>query len=436
MFLKETVIDIIENGLLDDKLNLLYSLSEKQPNYEETIKQYRDRYIDLIKGFREEFPDNQSEEIRLFSAPGRTEIGGNHTDHQLGSVLAGSVNYDVIAAVSPNDKNVIRLFSDGYGLTEIDLDELEPIEEEKETTASLVRGMAGEIKKLGYDIDGFDAYSISNVPSGSGISSSAAFEVLLGNIISALSCDHEIDKVNIAKIGQITENEYFGKPSGLMDQMASSVGSVVGIDFADQENPVIEEVELNLNDKDYSLVIIDTRSSHADLTDEYAAIPQEMKAIAASFDKEVLSQVDYDEFLASLPELRNNFSDRSVLRALHYFNDTQRAKREKEALAADDFDEFLRLVNESGNSSILSLQNIWPAGNVDDQSVAVALSLANSLLNGRGASRVHGGGFAGTIQAFVPNDIIEEFVQGMDTALGEGASKIMSIRQVGGTEIS
>lgn len=430
MFLKETVIDHLENGHLDDKLRILYSVPEDQD-----VEAYRKRYINLIEGFREEFPENKSEEIRLFSAPGRTEIGGNHTDHQLGSVLAGSVNYDVIAAVSPNEEDTIRFYSDGYGMTEIDLKDLDIKEDEKETTASLIRGMAHQVKELGYDLEGFDAYSVSNVPSGSGISSSAAFEVLLGNIISSLSCDHDLDSVTIAKLGQKTENDYFGKPSGLMDQMASSVGSVVGIDFKDKENPVIEEVALDLNDKGYSLVIIDTRSSHADLTDEYAAIPEDMKAIAQYFDKEVLSELTYQDIIENLAELRENYPDRAVLRALHYFNETERAKKEREALEADNFDEFLRLVNESGSSSILSLQNIWPNGNIDEQSVALALTLASQLLDGKGASRVHGGGFAGTIQAFVPNELVEEFVSGMDNALGEGASKIMSIRQVGGTEI-
>lgn len=430
MYSQEKIIDYIKDGNLDETLKELYVVENSSD-----LDQYRNRYIDAINGLNEEFRDNEFEEIGLFSAPGRTEIGGNHTDHQLGSVLAGSVNYDVIAAVKPNDLDRIRLFSEGYGLTDIELNDLEPKENEEETTAALIRGMAGEIKRLGNDVKGFDAYVISNVPSGSGISSSAAFEVLLGNIINSLFVNGELDPVEIAKLSQITENKYFGKPSGLMDQMASSVGGIVAIDFGDINNPIIEKVDLDLDKHGYSLVITDSKSSHADLTPEYAAIPEEMKSVAKYFGKDYLSEIDEEEFHKNISNIRKELSDRAVLRAIHYLNDTQRAKKEAEAIKQDDFEEFLRLVNESGNSSVLSLQNINPPGKVDEQAVALALSLANMVLNGEGASRVHGGGFAGTIQAFVPKDKVDVYVETLNNTFGDDSCKVMSIRPIGGTKV-
>lgn len=426
----EEVISYIKDGKLDDVLENIYVL---EPGSEQLTAQ-KDRYIAAVKELEEKFPEN-TEEISIFSAPGRTEIGGNHTDHQLGSVLAGSVNYDVIAAVKPNNLEKIRLYSDGYGLTEVDLSELEAKEEEKESTAALVRGMAGEIKDADLPVGGFDAYVISNVPSGSGISSSAAFEVLLGNIINSLYDDDQLNPVEIAKLSQKTENEYFGKPSGLMDQMASSVGGIVAIDFYDNENPIIEKVDLDLDKDGYNLVITDSKSSHADLTSEYAAIPEEMKEIASFFGKDVLSRVDKEEFLSAIKDLREKYPDRAVLRALHYFNDSERAKKEATALKEGDFEEFLRLVNESGNSSVLSLQNITPPGVVDEQAVALALSLSDMVLGDQGARRVHGGGFAGTIQAFVPKDKVGEYVQVLEETFGPESCKVMSIRPVGGTKV-
>ncbi len=431
MVSKNTIIEDLDNGKYDDIIEKIY-VTEKGTEEFNTLV---DRIKKLIKGLDEEFRDNEIEEVAIFSAPGRTEIGGNHTDHQLGSVLAGSVNYDIVAAVQPNDLDRIRLFSEGYGLTDIELDDLDIKENEKETTASLIRGMANYFKEKGYPLNGFDAYVVSNVPSGSGISSSAAFEVLLGNIINELSANGEVDNVEIAKLSQKTENNYFGKPSGLMDQMASSVGGIVAIDFADKENPVIEKVDLDLDADGYKLVITDSHSSHADLTSEYAAIPEDMKLVADHFGKEVLSQVDENEFYQSIPELREKLSDRAVLRAIHYFNDTKRAKREAQALKDNNFDEFLRLVNDSGKSSILALQNITQAGEVDNQAVALALALSQMVLDGEGASRVHGGGFAGTIQAFVPKDKVDEYVEVLNTTLGDDSAKVMSIRPVGGTQL-
>lgn len=433
MYLKDKIIDGLKNGQFDTRICEVYGL-EGSP---EKLEDHKERLIEIINAFSETFPDNQSEEIGIFTAPGRTEIGGNHTDHQLGSVLAGSVDYDVIAAAAPNDKDIIRLYSKGYGTTEINLDELEPVEEEKGTTAALVRGMAAEIKKLGHDIQGFDAYSVSNVPGGSGISSSAAFEVLIGNIINSLSANEELDAVEIAKLGQKTENDYFGKPSGLMDQTASSVGGIISIDFKDKENPEINKVDVDFNDFDHVLCIIDTKSSHADLTDDYAGITEEMREIADAFGAEVLSQVDQAQFLEKIPELRENeaISDRAVLRALHYFNDTKRAKDEAKALEEGDFNEFLRLVNESGESSALCLQNIWSLSAPEEQGVSLALALSKMGLAGQGATRVHGGGFGGTIQAFVPKEILDSYVDTIASVLGEDAVMVMNIRPIGGTEL-
>ena len=363
----------------------------------------------------------------LFSAPGRTEIGGNHTDHQLGRVLAGAVSLETVAAVAVNGENVIRVLSEGYPLCEIALDDLAIRPEEFGTTAALIRGVAAGtgLRK------GFDAYICSTVLPGSGLSSSAAFEVLLGTIASQLS-GADLNAVEIAQLGQKVENEYFGKPCGLMDQMASSVGGIITIDFADPAKPVIEHLELDLAALGYALCIIDSGADHADLTDEYAAIPREMKAVAAVFGKSVLREVDEDAFFARLGEVRAAAGDRAALRAMHFFADNRRVAEQVAALRSGDFDAFLRLVNESGRSSWLYLQNVVPTGATVHQELAAALALAAKLLNGRGACRVHGGGFAGTIQAFVPLDLLESFRAGMEAALGEGSCHVLSIRPEGG----
>ena len=363
----------------------------------------------------------------LFSAPGRTEIGGNHTDHQLGRVLAGAVSLETVAAVAVNGENVIRVLSEGYPLCEIALDDLAIRPEEFGTTAALIRGVAAGtgLRK------GFDAYICSTVLPGSGLSSSAAFEVLLGTIASHLS-GAGLNAVEIAQLGQKVENEYFGKPCGLMDQMASSVGGIITIDFADPAKPVIEHLELDLAALGYALCIIDSGADHADLTDEYAAIPREMKAVAAVFGKSVLREVDEDAFFARLGEVRAAAGDRAALRAMHFFADNRRVAEQVAALRSGDFDAFLRLVNESGRSSWLYLQNVVPTGATVHQELAAALALAAKLLNGRGACRVHGGGFAGTIQAFVPLDLLESFRAGMEAALGEGSCHVLSIRPEGG----
>ena len=371
---------------------------------------------------------------RYFSAPGRTEIGGNHTDHQRGRVLAGAVNLDTVAAVRPNGTFVIRILSEGYPRCEVDITDLIPKAEEINTTMALIRGVVARFTQLGCKVEGFDAYVISTVLPGSGLSSSAAYEVLIGTIVNHLYFDGKVSQPEIAMIGQYAENVYFGKPCGLMDQMASAVGSMVTIDFFDKENPVIEKVEFAFAACGHALCIIDSRASHADLTDEYAAITIELKNICNYFGKDVLTQIEEADFVAAIPALREQFGDRAVLRAYHFYKENARVPKQVAALKNGDFDTFLKLVKESGYSSYMYLQNVIPAGYREHQDVALSLSLCEMYLGGRGAYRVHGGGFAGTVQAFVPVDILEDFRKGIDAVLGEGACHILSIRPHGGVE--
>jgi galactokinase len=367
----------------------------------------------------------------LFSAPGRTELGGNHTDHQLGRVLAGAVSVDTLAAVAPNGERMIRVQSEGYSLCELSLDALEVRPAEFGSTLSLIRGVAARIAQLGHRVSGFDAYVTSLVLPGSGLSSSAAFEVLLGTIINHLDrCG--LSAVEIAQIGQYAENVYFGKPCGLMDQMASSVGGIVTIDFADASRPVVEPLDFDFASCGHALCIVNSGADHADLTDEYAAIPREMKAVCAVFGKEHLREVDEDAFYSRLREVRAAAGDRAALRAMHFFEDNRRVALQVEALKAKDFPRFLDLVNESGRSSWLYLQNVVPTGSTRHQELALSLALSARLLRGRGACRVHGGGFAGTIQAFVPLDLLDSFRSGMEAVLGQGSCQVLSIRPEGG----
>ena len=372
---------------------------------------------------------------RYFSAPGRTEIAGNHTDHQRGRVLAAAVNLDTVAAVRLNGTNTIRILSQGYPLCQVELSELSPVEAEINTTAALIRGVAARFAQLGCVLQGFDAYCQSTVLPGSGLSSSAAYEVLIGTMINHLFFDGKATAPEVAIIGQYAENVFFGKPCGLMDQTASAVGGLVTIDFADAAKPDIRSVNFDFSACGHALCIIDTRASHADLTDEYAAIPQEMKAVAGYFGKEVLTEVAESDFYAALPTLRQQFGDRAVLRGVHEFQENRRVIQQVAALEKGDFAGFLGLVKESGLSSWLYLQNVIPAGYIAHQDVAVALALCEKCLEGRGAYRVHGGGFAGTVQAFVPMDLLEAFRAGIDAALGQGACHILSIRPQGGVEM-
>ena len=371
---------------------------------------------------------------RYFSAPGRTEIGGNHTDHQRGRVLAAAVNLDTVAAVRVNGTPFIRILSQGYPLCEVDTRELTPVDTEINTTPALIRGVAARFAQLGCALSGFDAYIESAVLPGSGLSSSAAFEVLIGTIVNHLFFDGKVSQPEIAIIGQHAENVFFGKPCGLMDQMASAVGNLVNIDFFDKENPVIRPINFDFSACGHALCIIDTRASHADLTDEYAAIPGEIKAVAAYFGKDVLTQIEEADFYAAIPALRETCGDRAVMRCIHFYQENARVPKQVEALEKGDFKAFLGLIKESGYSSWMYLQNVIPAGYKAHQDVAIALSLCQHYLRGQGAYRVHGGGFAGTVQAFVPFEILEDFRAGIDAALGDGACHILSIRPHGGVE--
>jgi len=366
---------------------------------------------------------------RYFSAPGRTEVGGNHTDHQRGRVLAAAVDLDTVAAVRENGADIIRILSKGYPLCRINVTELMPKAEEINTTPALIRGVAARFSELGCAVKGFDAYCESTVLPGSGLSSSAAYEVLIGTIINCLFFGGKATPAQVAQIGQYAENVFFGKPCGLMDQTASAVGNLVTIDFATDE---ICPVDFDFSACGHALCIIDSGADHADLTDEYAAVPGEMKAVAGFFGKTVLTEVAESDFYAAIPALRKKCGDRAVLRAVHFYRENARVPKQVAALEQGDFDTFLQLVKESGRSSYMYLQNVIPAGNTTKQEVALTLALCEEFLQGRGAFRVHGGGFAGTVQAFVPVDILEEFRAGIDGVLGQGACHILSIRPQGG----
>ena len=372
---------------------------------------------------------------RYFSAPGRTEVSGNHTDHQRGRVLAGAVNLDTVAAVRANGTDVIRVQSKGYPLCQVRLDALEPVAEEVNSTPALIRGVAARFSQLGCVVGGFDAYCESTVLPGSGLSSSAAFEVLIGTIINHLFFDGRVSQPEIAQIGQYAENVFFGKPCGLMDQTASAVGGLVTIDFADKEHPDIRPVHFDFSTTGHALCIIDSRADHADLTDEYAAVPGEMKAVCEYFGKDVVTEIPEEDFYAAIPALREKCGDRAVMRVIHEYNENRRVPQQVACLERGDFEGFLRLTKESGYSSWMYLQNVVPAGYVKQQAMAVALGLCEHYLQGRGAYRVHGGGFAGTVQAFVPFDLLDSFRAGIDAALGEGACHVLSIRPQGGVEM-
>ena len=371
----------------------------------------------------------------VFSAPGRTEISGNHTDHQCGCVLAAAVNLETVADVQLNGSNIIRVRSEGYPVVEVNLDNMNVVEEEKNSTAALIRGVAAAFVQRGAVLQGFDAAVHSTVLPGSGLSSSAAFEVLIGTILNHLFFDQKLSDVEIAQIGQYAENVYFGKPCGLMDQMASSVGGMVFIDFEDPQNPVIEKIDFNLAKAGYALCIIDSGADHADLTEEYAAIPNELKEICKFFGKDVLRQIPEEEFLDKIPELRKHVPDRAILRALHVYEENKRVKIQAAALKNEDLYAFFHFVKQSGQSSWMYLQNIYPSGSVMKQEVAVTLALCETLLQGKGACRVHGGGFAGTVQAFVPLKQLPNFKYEIEKVLGEGKCHVLDIRPVGGIRV-
>ncbi len=417
----------LSSGRLDERFRELYGSGER-----EYLRQ-RARYLSAAEHFSRLCPE--CEDVRVFSAPGRTEIGGNHTDHQHGCVLAAAIDLDVIALVDFTNDGFIRVYSESHEPCEVDLSDLAMRESERGTSNALIRGIAAQFADMGVETGGFTAYTTSDVLSGSGLSSSAAFENLIGTIIDLGYNGGRVGAVETAKIGQFAETQYFGKASGLMDQTVSAVGGFVAIDFADPSAPAVTPVRFDFKGAGYSLCITDTKGSHADLVDEYSAIPAEMKSVAACFGADCLRDVDEDEFYARLPELRGRCSDRAILRTAHFFAESERAVLEAEALAGGDLEEFFRLVNESGTSSAELLQNLVPAGMTDRQELPLAIMLSKRALGGCGAVRVHGGGFAGTIQAFVPTYLAESYAAEMDRVFGLGACRILSIRPVGGTEI-
>ena len=405
-----------------------------QELYGNDAPRQEERYEAIRKGFAAQY-GYEAGEGTFFSAPGRTEIGGNHTDHNHGRVLAGAVDLDIVGLAQKTGNDTIRLKSAEYDKIDVvDLTDLS-LHPEDTGSQSLIRGICAKCKELGYQVGSFDCYTITQVLKGSGLSSSAAFEVLVVTVISHLFNAGSIDPITAAKISQYAENVYFGKPSGLLDQMASSVGGVTAMDFADPSAPVVEKVTFDLASYGHALCVVDTGGNHADLTGEYAAIPQEMKAVAQFFGKEFLRQVDEAAFYEKLPQVRKAVGDRAVLRAMHFFDDDRLAYEEAQALKAGDFPGFLRKVRASGQSSLQRLQNVFAPQAPQEQGITLALSLSQRLLGEQGACRVHGGGFAGTIQAYVPFDLLDSYRHGMEHVFGKGSCYVLSFRQAGGTKV-
>lgn len=407
-------------------LELLYGTKK------EVLSAQKIRYENAIQRFTEIYPNR--EEISLFSAPGRTEIGGNHTDHQHGCVLAAAVQLDMIGVVSFHEDGVIRVCSEGYCPFSVDLADVSLPGGEK-GSAAIVRGIVARFSELGVKVRGFDLYCTSDVLSGSGISSSAAFETLIGTIIDVHYNNGRVGALEIAKIGQYAENVYFGKKCGLMDQMASSVGGLVFIDFMSTEIPLIEPFSFDFEQAGYCICVTDTGGNHVNLTPDYVAVRSEMETVARQFGKEYLRQVNETEFYRQLPNLRKNCSDRALLRAVHFFGDNRRAREEAEALQKGEVGKFLSLVQESGDSSEALLQNLYSTSVPTEQAIPLGVMISKRILAGKGAVRVHGGGFAGTIQAFVPLPLAETYVAEMERVFGDGACYVFRIRPVGGIEV-
>lgn len=413
----------IKNGKFDKDFTLLYG----------EIDTAKSRYLDAVDEFVNLYGERDN--VRLFSAPGRTEIGGNHTDHQHGLVLAGSVNLDVIAVASANDEGIVRIKSKGYKMDELDVNDLDIKEDEKGRARSLIRGVLAAFKKNGHTVDGFDAYTTSDVLKGSGLSSSAAFEVLVSNIVNGLYNNASVDAVTIAKYSQFAEREYFGKPCGLLDQMASSVGGFTYADFCDPQNPIVEKINLDLNESGHTLCVVDTGGSHANLTGDYADITLECKAVSECLGVEFLRDADEDKFYQNLAAIRKKCGDRAILRAMHVFNENRRVLTQKAALKRGDFNTFFVTVKRSGESSYDLLQNVYSPSNPREQAITLALAVTKQFLNGRGAYRVHGGGFAGTVQCYIPNKMFETYKKTIETVFGKNTCVKLFVRSVGGYEL-
>ena len=392
-----------------------------------------ERYTKLAEEFKSKF---KGADFEVFSSPGRTEIGGNHTDHNYGRVLAGAVNLDNIAIAAPNGTMTVRIASAGYPQFEVDLNNLKADSSEFFTSESLIRGISARMKELGFQIGGFDAVIDGGVPKGSGLSSSASFEVLIGAIISHLFNEGKLDPIQNAIIGQYAENVYFGKPCGLMDQTACSVGGLVTIDFKNPAEPVVKKVDFDFTKTGYALVITDTGGNHADLNDEYASLPTEMKSVAGKLGAKVLREVSLEQVVENIPQMRGQVSDRAILRAFHFQRDNARVVEQVNALEHNDFKSFLKMIVESGHSSYMYNQNIYPINNVEEQGISLALAMSDMVLNGEGAFRVHGGGFAGTIQAFVPEHLIEKYVSTLEHVFGAGSCHKLFIRPQGAIKVN
>ena len=420
------LISAIEQGQYDSNLKAVYVtdafVAQQKPRYTQTLQEFGEMF-----GF--------DREVSIMSAPGRTEVCGNHTDHNNGKVLAASINLDAIAVVSENGEDVVRVKSKGHKMNVVDLGDLEPKESHYGDSTSLVKGVVAGIKNLGFAVKGFDAYTTSDVMGGSGLSSSAAFEVLLGSVISYMFNDGAVSAVDIAKVAQYSENVFFGKPCGLLDQMAASVGTFVTIDFESTENPVIKKVDFDFSKSGHSLCIVDTGGNHSDLTDDYAAVRGEMEAVAKAMGKNVLREISYEDFFAALPELTGKVNDRALLRAIHFYNENKRVDKAVKCLENGDFEGFKDVILDSGKSSFEYNQNVFTPKNPTEQKLSLALAISEEILKGKGAWRVHGGGFAGTIQAFVPNDLLDTYKTKIESVFGKDKCYVLIIRPVGGTQV-
>jgi galactokinase len=421
------LINAVRNGSIDNTLVTLYGSAN--------VEIAKARYIAAIEKFTALFGADR--DAHIFTVAGRSEISGNHTDHNRGCVVAASISLDIIAVAAATDDMTVTTVNEGFGECHVNINEFaQPDKSKFGTSESIIAGMCAGLKKNGHSAGGFVAYTTSSVLKGSGLSSSAAFEDMIGTIESHLYNGGKVDNVEIAKLSQYAENVFFGKPCGLMDQVACAVGGIVAIDFEDTKNPVITPVEFDFTAKGYNLCIVDTGGNHADLTDDYASIPYEMKSVAAHFGKTVLREVDECDVLANVAALREKCGDRAVLRALHFIEENKRVALIKNALISNDIDAFFATVKASGISSFCYLQNVYTTKNVREQGLSLALCLADKTLAGKSAAwRVHGGGFAGTIQAFVKSEDVEEFRAVMDAALGEGACMVLNIRPVGAAKV-
>ena len=421
------LIEIINGTALDERLIALYG----EPN----LASAKARYTNAITKFNEIYGSDR--DVSIYTVAGRSELSGNHTDHNRGCVVAASISLDIIAIAAPTDDGIVRVKSEGFEEDVVKISEYTTPDKSKYgTSESIIAGMCAGLAENGYNVGGFVAYTTSSVLKGSGLSSSAAFEDMIGTIESHLYNGGKVDNVKIAMLSQYAENKFFGKPCGLMDQVACAVGGIVAIDFNDTKNPVIEPISFDISGAGYNLCIVNTGGNHADLTDDYASVPTEMKAVAAHFGKEVLRDVDESDVIAAIPALREQLGDRAILRALHFFEENKRVAKQKEALLGGDLDTFFDNIKASGRSSFCYLQNVYTTKNISEQGLSLALCLAEKVLSGsRAAWRVHGGGFAGTIQAFVPSDKVDEFKATMDACFGDGACLVLLIRPVGAARV-